>query len=912
MRNYKIIILSWVFIILTCNFSRLNATTYNVSNASEISGALKNIQPGDTLLMKDGVWNDQYIIFQADGTSENPIYLKAENPGKVILTGTSRLRIAGSYLTADGLYFKDGYSNSGAVVEFRNGSKEANYCRLTNSAIVDYNPQSKSIDYKWISLYGSHNRVDHCYLKGKNNSGTTLVVWLTNHPNYHLIDHNYFAHRPELGENGAESIRVGTSDWSQYDSYTTVEYNYFEACDGEIEIISNKSCHNVYRYNTFYKCAGTLTLRHGNNCTVEGNYFDGGYKSNSGGIRIIGENHLVFNNYLTELTGSGYRSAISMVNGVPNSPLNRYFQVKNAVVAFNTLINNQNSFTIGAGKSSEQSLPPKNCTIANNLVETKYSPIITYDDSPDSLKWEGNIFYGASLGIKNPGGIKNIDPKLNAEIDSLWRLSKNSPAIDSAVGDFPNISSDFDGQKRDSLKDIGADEYSNDPITHVPVGPTDAGPDWIDLLKITPKLYHVQAGQDSLLNVIDKAQPGAIIELTSDGGVYKNSNDLSINKSVTIRAAKGLVNKPVLINNSSSSGSLSIFVINSGGSLKLDGVILDGESNTATPAKYLIRTDDNPMPLPYNLSVNNCSFKNVVSGSDGNFFRAYAGTFADSIIFTNTLFNNSGKEGLRLKDETSGSGNYNVGYMEVKNCTFWNTTKEAIYIYGGDDNPNTLGPVLRIDHCTFDNCGNSGSRIIYAQDVDNTKITNSILSNSPGNDLAVRLDGAQASISYTDTINVGNIQLNRGAVTGSRILNINPDYKDPSIGNFMLPKNSKLIGMGSDWQTIGDLRWDPTLSSVGAKEEKLTGITDYNLEQNYPNPFNPNTNIDFSIKKSGFVKLQIFNSIGALVTTLVNHSLPSGKYSYSWKPAGNVSSGIFYVRLIAGAKVLTKKMVYLK
>ncbi len=458
--------------------TKIFATTFIVKNSGDISLNSSKAQAGDTLLMQNGIWTNQKIVFSCSGTRDKPIYLLAETPGEVILTGTSTLRISGSYLTVGGVYFKDGYSSSGAVVEFRNGSNEANYCRLTNSAIVDYNPQDNTVDYKWISLYGSHNRVDHCYLAGKTNSGTTLVVWLTNHPNYHEIDHNYFGPRPVLGVNGAETIRVGTSDWSMYDSYTTVEYNYFDKCDGEIEIISNKSCHNTYRYNTFYKCAGTLTLRHGNYCTVEGNYFFGGYKSNTGGIRIIGENHKVYNNYLTELSGDGFRSAISLVNGIPDSPLNGYFQVKYAVVAFNTLINNKRSFTFGAGSSSQQSMPPINCIVANNLVETKYSPMITYEDTPDSLTWEGNIFYGASLGIAEPNGIKLIDPKLNTSVDSLWKLTKDSPAVDSALGSFPEITTDFDGQTRGSLKDIGSDEYSDSTITHTPAGPEDAGPDW--------------------------------------------------------------------------------------------------------------------------------------------------------------------------------------------------------------------------------------------------------------------------------------------------------------------------------------------------------------------------------------------------------------------------------------------------
>ena len=261
----KIIIFALILPFLFIFQFQLIASEYIVSSAADISQAMTGAQPGDTLTMTNGYWTNQNIVFQGNGALNDSILLRADSSGKVILNGGSTLRIAGSYLKVDGLYFKSGRSYSGAVIEFRNGSGSlASHCRLTNTAIQDYNPASNSTDYKWVSMYGDSNRIDHCYFKGKSHSGTTLVVWLNGNSNYHRIDHNYFAYRPELGVNGGETIRIGTSDWSLTDSYTLVEYNYFEHCNGEIEIISNKSGHNTFRYNTFFECEGSLTLRHGN------------------------------------------------------------------------------------------------------------------------------------------------------------------------------------------------------------------------------------------------------------------------------------------------------------------------------------------------------------------------------------------------------------------------------------------------------------------------------------------------------------------------------------------------------------------------------------------------------------------------------------------------------------------------
>jgi poly(beta-D-mannuronate) lyase len=455
-----------------------------VTNPSQITSRMSTSLPGDTLTMANGVWNNVTILFEGNGTLGNPIMLRVQTKDQVIISGTSYLKIGGNYLTVDGLIFKNGYSGSNAVIDFRKSNGiVSNNCRLTNTSIIDYNNPDSLSDNKWVSLYGQYNRVDHCYLKGKTNLGTTLVVWLSAQPNYHRIDHNYFGFRPVYPVNGAETIRVGTSDWSMYDSFTTVEYNYFEQCNGEIEIISNKSCGNIYRYNTFYKCQGTLTLRHGNRCTVEGNFFIQENEPNSGGIRIIGEDHKVFNNYIQNTAGSSYKTGITIMDGIPNSPLNGYWQVKRAVVAFNTLVNCRYSFLIGAGYSSSQNMPPIDCVIANNLIYSTGSPLITYDDTPVNLTYQGNIFYGASLGITKPVGITVIDPKMKLGNGGLWRPdSLNSPVINAAVGDFPYITLDMDGQPRSGLKDIGADEISLSPITSKPLTSNDVGPYKNDLV----------------------------------------------------------------------------------------------------------------------------------------------------------------------------------------------------------------------------------------------------------------------------------------------------------------------------------------------------------------------------------------------------------------------------------------------
>jgi hypothetical protein len=98
---------------------------------------------------------------------------------------------------------------------------------------------------------------------------------------------------------------------------------------------------------------------------------------------------------------------------------------------------------------------------------------------------------------------------------------------------------------------------------------------------------------------------------------------------------------------------------------------------------------------------------------------------------------------------------------------------------------------------------------------------------------------------------------------------------------------------------------------VGVEDISSGVPTSYELEQNYPNPFNPVTTIQFSIPEQSFITLEIFNSLGEKVSTLVSEELNAGTYNYEWK-AGNLSSGVYYYKLIANDFSQTKKLILLR
>ncbi len=83
------------------------------------------------------------------------------------------------------------------------------------------------------------------------------------------------------------------------------------------------------------------------------------------------------------------------------------------------------------------------------------------------------------------------------------------------------------------------------------------------------------------------------------------------------------------------------------------------------------------------------------------------------------------------------------------------------------------------------------------------------------------------------------------------------------------------------------------------------------LQQNYPNPFNPSTNIEFSVPNTSDVRLLIYNSIGQLVSTIIDSRLSPGTYTVQWD-AASVASGVYYYQLQAGDVVTTKQMLLIK
>lgn len=89
-------------------------------------------------------------------------------------------------------------------------------------------------------------------------------------------------------------------------------------------------------------------------------------------------------------------------------------------------------------------------------------------------------------------------------------------------------------------------------------------------------------------------------------------------------------------------------------------------------------------------------------------------------------------------------------------------------------------------------------------------------------------------------------------------------------------------------------------------------VYQYNLYQNYPNPFNPSTSIEFFLPKQSLVTLKVYDIVGKEIATLINNNLrKEGLHQVSFD-GSNLSSGIYYYKLIAGDFTDIKKMTLMK
>ena len=361
--------------------SALFCVAQTVESISGLQAAIDKAAPGDVITLRNGVYTtDKSIIVSCSGSEDKLITIRAETVSGVEINGTHGFTFdRAAYVVLSG--FKLTHASGGNTI--RTNARNIRITRCT------FGP-SEGRGY-YLGIRGDDCEVDYCEFRDKNRVGNMIDVAGENGQvarRLH-IHHNYFhdfKRSDVAGEgNGLEVIRFGLSGLSMSTGEGIVEYNLFVRCEGENELISNKSCGNIYRHNTFLDSRGAqLTLRHGNNCVAEKNYFRG-----TDGLRIFGDRNIVRENYFEQNT-----LGINIGNGgaevADGAALTSHDRPDYTEIRKNVMINNRISYSMGRRNNG---LGATFTIFSENVIVGGETAVRIDGPYPDAV-WNDNIIWG--------------------------------------------------------------------------------------------------------------------------------------------------------------------------------------------------------------------------------------------------------------------------------------------------------------------------------------------------------------------------------------------------------------------------------------------------------------------------------------------------------------------------------------
>ena len=379
---------------LLCTFTSVSGKVYKVANQGEFKKAVDVVMAGDEIVIANGNYSGWELTVNTNGLVGKPIIIRAQTSGKVVFSGDVHMpmfQLTGSYTEISGLVF------SGCnVFKAKGGNavllelKATSYCRVTDCTFTKNTAKTQFTPIVVISGKAEHNRVDHCSFTG-NIDNQELQVKITNDaiPLYTLIDHNVFKDKDKVTWklfNGGECVQIGQDPvllGAQY-AHSVVRDNRFIHCNGEGEVISNKSSGNNYINNYFEDCHGELVMRGGHDCLMDSNTFKGG----TGGIRVNGTHHTIINNTLIGLP-TGIRLMYGMAKG--KTEVGFYIAASDCLIKNNHITSATTGILIGDSKNADwtgkfdtskypsrtmQDVAPFNNTLVDNTITKTKIPVV--------------------------------------------------------------------------------------------------------------------------------------------------------------------------------------------------------------------------------------------------------------------------------------------------------------------------------------------------------------------------------------------------------------------------------------------------------------------------------------------------------------------------------------------------------
>ncbi len=416
------------------------AATHRVDSLAALQARINSATPGDIITVRNGTYSTtEAIVVNRIGTAQQAITIAAETPGGVTLAGSHGFQVnaPAAHIVIDGFTF----THQSGRTKIAGGTSHVRFTR-NSFRCTGAGP--------YLSVTGDHAQIDYNEFRDKHTLGNMIDVTGTNGQVARglWIHHNYFHDFTNAGGNGAETIRFGLSGLSMSTGGGIVEHNLFVRCNGENELISNKSGGNTYRFNTLIDSPGAqLTLRHGNECVVYGNYF-----KNTDGLRIFGDRHHIFGNYF-----EGNTLGINLGNGgaevADGAPLTSHDRPDGCVISFNTLVDNRVHYAMN--RRTPTALGATNTTFAHNALQG--GGVAVKIEGPNvGAQWSGNLLWQTGgAGDLPAAGFEEKDPRLVRDADGILRPSRSETHSTPVAKGLPSPA-EISGQMRILTdKDVG-------------------------------------------------------------------------------------------------------------------------------------------------------------------------------------------------------------------------------------------------------------------------------------------------------------------------------------------------------------------------------------------------------------------------------------------------------------------------
>ncbi len=847
----------------------------NVSNTTEFETAIKNMQPGDHILLAPGTYSYQIYLSGKNGTADQPIVIMGANPDSIPLLNQKIAVYKSSYIYFDHLEISTGskaaqwglsiraskhIAVTNCVLHDNGGMYSGNIFIQHSDEIEDQDKFGYHLimnnliyDNEGVGTYG-HDSIDSVtYFGIKMNyqpGGRTIVRGNTI---YGVTD------GISSGGDEGKSPVMGLDDnnvldtwWHQeLDIYDNIIYNVRDDCietDGHtmnLRIFRNRlgACTNSISTAPFYPgpvfiVRNTMAAYHENTSKLNTN--------------VAGETRNVF--YYHNTIKQTIETAKSCVYLGEPGKMQKLTWINNIFYGMVRIINsdlyNDNTYR-------------KDLWFDNNLHYTSSSAYYHYKwmvaGAGERIDATDLADFQAKTG-QDPNGIEGQAIMDLTPLDSLdtstgildLRLLEFSPGIDDGML-IPGINDNYKG----NAPDIGAleSDYTTG-ITEPPLAPDSLKTEVLSATKIR------LSWRDNSDN-----ESGFVVERSINTGIgFEDVNTLPKNTTMYIDSvlteATAYTYRIYAFNGLGKSDSTNeSFAVTD--SINKDGKYFIQDTTAGNNGLIVFEAEH------YDAKVNK-------SGMSFLFTRKPAGFSGHGLIIVkpDTGFKAFGK-GKWPADwvEVSPHLDYNIGVLQGGTYYVW------IYTNTGGSWTNDSWHV-----------GIDGMRDTTAANLDTHG------SNWGWYNTSKWMGGGEnATRAYVEI-----------AESGKHVLNIWVREDGAPIDKIWLTNDPNYTpsGLGPDESTRGYI-----IDNIERIDNKIP--RHYELFQNYPNPFNPLTTIKYDIVKSGRVELVIFNVLGQKVATLVNKNQSVGSYNVTFN-ALHLPSGIYYYRLKTKNFTKVKKMILLK